>query len=82
MLPCQDAPSVKVTYTATVEVPEPLSAVMSALPVESATSRHGWRVFSFRQPVPMSSYLIALAVGHLSSRDIGPRVSEWETELD
>ena len=29
--------------------------------------------FSFQQPVPVMSYLIAVAAGHLESRKIGPR---------
>lgn len=31
----------------------------------------------FRQPVPMPSYLIALAVGDLESREVGPRTRVW-----
>jgi leukotriene-A4 hydrolase len=78
LLPCQDTPSVKATYSATVEVPEPMCAVMSALPATpafSAAQRSDWRVYSFHQPVPMASYLIALGVGNLASREVGPRVS-------
>ena len=29
--------------------------------------------FSFEQPVPVMSYLIAVAAGHLEARQIGPR---------
>lgn len=77
MIPCQDTPMVKATYTAKVTVPEALTAVMSALatgdgPVASE-DKPGCRTFSFSQPVPIPSYLIALAVGDLASREIGPR---------
>lgn len=80
LLPCQDTPSVKATYSATVEVPEPMCAVMSALPATpafSAAPRSDWRVYSFHQPVPMASYLIALGVGNLASREVGPRTKVW-----
>lgn len=35
------------------------------------------RTFAFSQPVPVPSYLVALAVGDLASRDIGPRSRVW-----
>eukprot|EP00741_Cyanophora_paradoxa_P011230 tig00020554_g10850.t1 len=77
LLPCQDAPGVKFTYEATVTVPDPLRAIMSALPkgaqpVGAGRSRH-----SFEQPVPISSYLVAVAAGDLAERKIGPRSSVY-----
>ena len=33
--------------------------------------------FQFRQPVPVSSYLIALAAGRMTSQKLSPRVSVW-----
>ena len=74
LLPCQDAPGVKSTYTARVDVPRGLVAVMSALSQgtnESATE--GRSVYGFVQPIPIPSYLFALAVGELQSRRVGPR---------
>lgn len=75
MLPCQDAPGVKATYSAKVTVPAPLVAVMSAIaqgePTEDASA--GTRTFAFSQTVPVATYLIALAVGNIDSRVIGPR---------
>lgn len=75
MLPCQDAPGVKATYSARVTVPAPLVAVMSAIaqgaPEEDAAA--GTRTFVFAQTVPIATYLIALAVGNIDSRAIGPR---------
>ena len=35
------------------------------------------QVFSFRQPVPIPSYLLALVVGELESRDISDRCRIW-----
>ena len=57
-----------------MEVPEPLGAVMSAGPAgEGPGSRPGTRVFRFRMPQPIPPYLLALAVGRLESRELGPR---------
>ncbi|XP_051544311.1 leukotriene A-4 hydrolase-like [Myxocyprinus asiaticus] len=79
MVPCQDTPSVKHTYYAQVSVPRELVALMSALrdgqePDPNDSSRVLYR---FRQPVPMPSYLIAIVVGDLESREIGPRSRVW-----
>ncbi|XP_077091079.1 leukotriene A-4 hydrolase [Siphateles boraxobius] len=79
MVPCQDSPSVKHTYYAQVSVPKEMVALMSALrdgqePDPSDSSRV---IYRFRQPVPMPSYLIAIVVGALESREIGPRSRVW-----
>lgn len=77
MLPCQDAPSVKATYDASVTVPEALTAVMSAVESQSATTHDGQKTFYYTQKIPTSSYLIALGVGDLVSKEIGPRTRVW-----
>lgn len=70
IFPCQDTPSVRFTYSAEVEVPEGLVAVMAAEQIEGREGS-GW--FSFRMPQPIPSYLFALAVGNLSFHEFGPR---------
>ena len=35
------------------------------------------KIYRFEQKVPVQSYLIALAGGHLESRKIGPRSHVW-----
>mmetsp|Transcript_1513 Transcript_1513/g.2166 ORF Transcript_1513/g.2166 Transcript_1513/m.2166 type:complete len:641 (-) Transcript_1513:278-2200(-) len=87
LLPCQDTPGAKMSYSATVWVPEELTALMSAIPVDipqSETTAKGHRngsvakkAFSFEQKVPIPSYLLALAAGKLESREIGPRSRVW-----
>ncbi|KAG5175679.1 leukotriene A4 hydrolase [Tribonema minus] len=80
LLPCQDTPAAKLTYDATVEVPEWATCLMSALSTgapATAGSSEGMRTFGFHQPVPVPSYLIALAVGDLASREISHRCRIW-----
>ncbi|XP_056281197.1 leukotriene A-4 hydrolase [Pseudoliparis swirei] len=79
MVPCQDTPSVKHTYYAQVSVAKDLVAVMSALRdgQEVDPQDNNRIVYRFRQPVPMPSYLIAIVVGALESREIGPRSRVW-----
>ena len=69
-IPCQDSPAVRATYDATVRVPGGLMAVMSA---ENATEMSEDGVYAFRMPQAIPSYLIALAVGDLEFRSLGPR---------
>ncbi|MBS45684.1 MAG: aminopeptidase [Nocardioides sp.] len=69
-IPCQDSPGVRTTYDATVRVPADLLAVMSA---ENPTERTADGVYRFTMPERVPSYLVALAVGDLEHRDLGPR---------
>jgi len=73
MLPLQDSASVRFSYQAKVEVPEALVAVMSAAPGESAKGDKGRKVYHFEMPQPIPGYLLALAVGNIANRDLGPR---------
>ena len=78
VVPVQDSPRPRVTYRARVTVPEPLVAVMSAGPAgERPGPRPGTRTFLFEMPQPIPTYLVALAVGELDSRDLSPRSRVW-----
>ncbi|KAJ3336331.1 putative leukotriene A-4 hydrolase (LTA-4 hydrolase) (Leukotriene A(4) hydrolase) [Gonapodya sp. JEL0774] len=91
LLPCQDSPGAKASYRAEVAVPSPLVALMSAVEEKAPTvvpapplgsgsgkpSPSTSRIFYWNQPEPIPSYLIALAVGNLESREIGPRSRVW-----
>ncbi|XP_059059571.1 leukotriene A-4 hydrolase-like isoform X2 [Achroia grisella] len=72
ILPCQDTPAVKFTYDAEVTAPEEFTVLMSALRSEAKNNKT-----TFRQPVPIPSYLLALAVGVLEYRTLGPRSLVW-----
>ena len=79
-VPCQDTPGAKVTYDARVTVPAGLTPRMSALDDEEKKPEEvdGKKTrFSFAQPVPLSPYLLALAVGELERRDLSPRCAVW-----
>ncbi|KAG0052561.1 Leukotriene A-4 hydrolase [Gryganskiella cystojenkinii] len=75
MVPCQDSPSIKLTYSANINAP--LRAVMSAVPTGEEKQANGTTTFKFHQKTRMPSYLIALAVGNLEGREIGPRSTVW-----
>ncbi len=77
MVPCQDTPVVRIAYQAEVTVPEGLTAVMSAGPTGDEALAHGRHLFRFSMPQPIPSYLLALAVGRLESRDLSPRARVW-----
>ena len=78
MIPCQDSPMVRATYHAAVTIPEGLTAVMSAGPeVGGGGTEPGMRTMLFEMPQPIPSYLIALAVGDLASRDLSGRARVW-----
>nr|CAG4718057.1 unnamed protein product [Naegleria fowleri] len=71
-LPCQDTPSNKITYSATIRTEKPLVAAMSAIKQWEDDTSH-INIYHFQQNVPIPSYLIALVVGALESKQIGPR---------
>ncbi|KAF9146590.1 Leukotriene A-4 hydrolase [Mortierella sp. GBA39] len=76
LLPCQDSPSIKLTYSANITTP--LRAVMSAVPTGEDKHADGDKTtFKFEQKQRIPSYLIALAVGNLKEREIGPRSTVW-----
>ncbi|XP_045778042.1 leukotriene A-4 hydrolase [Maniola jurtina] len=72
ILPCQDTPAVKFTYQAKVTAPAEFTVLMSAIRGEAANN-----TTSFNQPVPIPSYLLAIAVAVLENRKLGPRSHVW-----
>jgi leukotriene-A4 hydrolase len=81
LLPCQDTPDVKSTYTFNLR--SPLPVVASGLPTGARDfkagkdGQPGTLLYTFHQEVPMPSYLFAVASGDLASASIGPRSTVW-----
>jgi aminopeptidase N len=77
-IPTQDSPGIRQTYDARIVAPEGLVAVMSAeMLTPGGEPAEGGRAFRFRMPQPIPPYLIALAIGDLAHRDVGPRTGVW-----
>ncbi len=69
-IPCQDSPSVRFTYDADVTVPKELLALMSA---SNPQQKNETGTYLFQMKQPISSYLLALAVGDVSFQAISNR---------
>lgn len=76
LVPCQDTPSVKLTYSAQITVPGSLRALMSAIQIGENLGGEN-NTYSFEQKIAIPSYLIALAVGNLKGIQVGPRSTVW-----
>jgi aminopeptidase N len=69
-VPLQDTPAVRFPYRARITAPDGLRVVMSADNDPAASGAGGYR---FAMPQPIPSYLLAIAVGDLAFKAIGPR---------
>jgi aminopeptidase N len=76
-IPTQDSPGIRQTWEARITVPQPLTAVMSAPRAAEPAATGRSRQFSFKMDKPVAPYLIAIAVGDLAFRDLGPRTGVW-----
>lgn len=97
LFPCQDTPDVKSTYD--FHIRSPLPVLASGLPTGASSFQQGENgesgslLYSFRQEIPMASYLFAIASGDIATASIGPRSlvatgpeelmdTKWELERD
>ena len=79
-IPTQDSPGIRQTWSASITVPDGFVAVMSARkvgPAEGELVPHYRRRFRFAMDNPVPPYLIAIAVGDLKFKAIGPRSGVW-----
>ena len=73
MAPLQDTPAVRLTYTASLRVPDGLLPLMSA--EQLGQQEDGSYAFSMPQPIP--SYLIAIAVGDIKFKAINDTIGVY-----
>jgi len=78
-IPTQDSPGIRQSWNARIVVPADFTVVMSAPSVDDKGPAvpPNKRIFSFRMDHPVAPYLIAIAVGDLKFRELGPRSGVW-----
>ncbi|KAL8674803.1 MAG: hypothetical protein Q9168_000784 [Polycauliona sp. 1 TL-2023] len=99
IFPCQDTPDVKSTFDFNIRSPLPViasglatGANQISLSATQGTSAENL-LYTFKQDIPIPSYLFALASGDIATAPIGPRsvvatgpeelsASQWELEAD
>lgn len=68
LIPCQDSAAVKFTFRAEVTHPSHLTALMGGVRLGTANGRT-----TYEQTVKVPAYLLAIAVGDVVSRQLGPK---------
>eukprot|EP00820_Chromera_velia_P012730 Cvel_5247.t1-p1 / transcript=Cvel_5247.t1 / gene=Cvel_5247 / organism=Chromera_velia_CCMP2878 / gene_product=Leukotriene A-4 hydrolase homolog, putative / transcript_product=Leukotriene A-4 hydrolase homolog, putative / location=Cvel_scaffold242:1-7005(-) / protein_length=861 / sequence_SO=supercontig / SO=protein_coding / is_pseudo=false len=78
IVPCQDTPARKITYTGKLKVPSGLQALMSAHTTgKEEKEGDGETIFTFNQPVSIPTYLLTILAGRLERREISGRCAVW-----
>lgn len=73
MTPVQDTPAVRITYDATLRVPDGLLPLMSAEQGEKDENGE----YHFKMPQPIPSYLLAIAVGDIKFKAINDHIGVY-----
>jgi leukotriene-A4 hydrolase len=76
VVPLQDTPQRRITFTAALTVPAALRGLMAAA-FDGREERGDVAVERWHMPQPIAPYLFAFAVGELASRELGPRSRVW-----
>jgi aminopeptidase N len=78
-IPTQDSPGIRQSWSARITVPAALTAVMSAdrLTPKGEAAKSGRHTFRFAMDKPVPPYLIAIAIGDIAFRPLGPRTGVY-----
>ena len=76
-IPTQDSPGIRQSWEAKIRVPAGFTAVMSAPKSAEPITQGGESVFSYRMDHSVAPYMIAIGVGDLAFRQLGPRTGVW-----
>jgi cytosol alanyl aminopeptidase len=69
--PCFDEPSFKAPWKLSIRTRKDLAAVSNTSVESESDEGGGWKVVHFRETKPLSSYLVAFAIGPFDFRDAG-----------
>lgn len=73
-IPCPDGPGIRFTYTARVQVPPGLMALMSA---DNDDVLNDTGIYRFNMNIPIPAYLMALAVGDIVFKGVDDRTGVY-----
>lgn len=73
-IPVPDGPGIRFTYTARVQVPKDLLALMSA---NNPQQKNDSGIYNFSMDIPIPAYLMALGVGDLVFKEIDSRTGVY-----
>lgn len=73
-IPCPDGPGIRFSYSARVQVPKGLMALMSATNPQQMNDSG---IYHFNMEIPVPAYLMALAVGDVRFRSIDERTGVY-----
>ncbi|KAL1452079.1 hypothetical protein WDU94_006393 [Cyamophila willieti] len=76
VIPCQDNPQIKGTYSGEIIVPPPYHVLMAGILVEQKII-HQDRAFRFEQNLPVCTYHIAFVIGQLKYTDVSRITRVW-----
>lgn len=75
MVPCQDTPSVKIPVKAALTLRKDLVALFGGLVDKPPVlNNDDTKTYFYKQPIPIPTYLIAIAAGNIDSRKISDQV--------
>ena len=72
LLPIQDTPAVKMPVTISITVPNDLLGLAAGILVETTNDGND-KTYTYETPLPIPSYLIAIAAGDISSKNVSER---------